>query len=445
MNNTWERMTLLGRQEAMFQRWLFPQGVTFESEAAAESYRARIGRLKDAVQLKNPPDRVPVFSLATFMPADLAGVTPKEAMYEPEKLVAAWKSYVHDYDPDFYGGPGDVGCGQMLDILDFKAYQWPGRGVGETSCYQALEDQYMREEDYEALVADPTDFWLRGYLPRIFGALASLKDIHPLTNLCELPGLAVNLAPLGTPRAGEALQALMDAGQTAYEWLQHLIAFEEDARRKGKVMLFKAMAKAPYDYLADTLRSTRHTIFDIYRRPEKVVAAMETLSPLIIKAGIAGPKASGNPLVFMPLHKGADGFMSDDHFKTFYWPYLKQVILGLINEGCVPLLFAEGGYNSRLEYLNELPKGHCIWLFDRTDIFRAKEVVGETTCIAGNIPAGTILTGGQDEVKKTCKKLINFVGKGGGYMLCPGTAMDQGKPETIHAMIDFTKKYGRYG
>jgi hypothetical protein len=74
----------------------------------------------------------------------------------------------------------------------------------------------------------------------------------------------------------------------------------------------------------------------------------------------------------MPLHKGADGFMSDKHFQTFYWPTLKKVIMGLINEGFVPLLFTEGGYNSRLEVISDLLKGKTVWWFENTDIARAK-------------------------------------------------------------------------
>ena len=58
---------------------------------------------------------------------------------------------------------------------------------------------------------------------------------------------------------------------------------------------------------------------------------------------------TGNPLIFMPLHKGADGFLSDEQFKTFYWPTLKKVIVGLIEGGCIPFPAAEGGYNTRLK------------------------------------------------------------------------------------------------
>jgi uroporphyrinogen-III decarboxylase len=55
-----------------------------------------------------------------------------------------------------------------------------------------------------------------------------------------------------------------------------------------------------------------------------------------------------------------------------------------------------------------------------------------------------ILTGTAEQVKAYCKNLIDVAGKGGGYIMAFGTSMDEGKPDTIHAMIDFTKEYGVY-
>jgi uroporphyrinogen-III decarboxylase len=144
----------------------------------------------------------------------------------------------------------------------------------------------------------------------------------------------------------------------------------------------------------------------------------------------------------MPLHKGADGFMSDEQFRTFYWPTLKKVIVGLVNEGLVPYLFAEGGYNSRLEVISELPKGTTVWWFDRTDMARAKKTVGKVACIAGNVPLGLLCTGTEDQVKDYCKSLIDTVERDGGFILSAGAGMDDARPENVRAMIDFSKTYG---
>jgi uroporphyrinogen-III decarboxylase len=249
---------------------------------------------------------------------------------------------------------------------------------------------------------------------------------------------------LGIPPVQAALKALMEGGNEAMSWIQQVMGFEMEARAMGFPTAIGGAAKAPYDILGDTLRGTRGMMVDIYRRPEIVLKALERITPLYIKQGVGMATFAGNPVVFIPLHKGADGFMSDEQFRKFYWPSLKALILGLVNEGCVPYLFCEGSYNTRLEYLKELPKGSCFWIFDRTDMAKVKAALGGRLCIGGNVPAGLILTGTAEQVKAYCKNLIDGPGKGGGYIMAFGTAMDEGKADTIHAMIDFTKEYGLY-
>ena len=106
----------------------------------------------------------------------------------------------------------------------------------------------------------------------------------------------------------------------------------------------------------------------------------------------------------MPLHKGADGFMSDEQFSTFYWPSLQAVLLGLIEEGYIPFLFAEGRYNSRLEIITDLPKASTVWLFDQTDMAKAKETIGQVACIQGNVPLSLIYAGTAEETAAYVRK-----------------------------------------
>ena len=81
---------------------------------------------------------------------------------------------------------------------------------------------------------------------------------------------------------------------------------------------------------------------------------------------------------------------------------------------------------------------------DKTDIFRAKEILGDHLCIEGNVPATLLQMGSVQDVKDHCKKLIDVVGKGGGYILGPRSSTDEVKPENLKTMIEFTKEYGRY-
>jgi hypothetical protein len=432
------------KRDARFETWSAAEGVQFVSPEAKAAYTAAVARFRDVVLMEKRPDRVPVFPLGTFMVPQMYGVTPYEAMYDTDKMLAAQLSFLKDYKPDYYTTPALIGCGKVFDILDYKQYRLPGHGIAKTSVYQYVEDEYMLADEYPALINDPTDFWIRTLMPRGYGALGPLKMIAPFTDMWEVVVVCGQMIPFGIPPVQGALKALLDAGTEAMAWIQKVMGFEMQARGMGFPGAFGGATKAPFDILSDTLRGTRAMMLDMYRRPDMVLKAVERITPLVISQGVRGATFAGCPVVFIPLHKGADGFMSDAQFKKFYWPSLKALILGLAAEGCVPFCFCEGSYNTRLEYLKELPKTSCMWIFDRTDMGKAKEAIGEKICIGGNVPSGLLLSGTPEQVKAYCKEVIDIAGKGGGYFMCTGTSMDEGKADTIHAMIDTTKEYGVY-
>jgi uroporphyrinogen-III decarboxylase len=146
----------------------------------------------------------------------------------------------------------------------------------------------------------------------------------------------------------------------------------------------------------------------------------------------------------MPLHKGTGGFMSNRQFETFYWPTLKKVMMGLINEGLVPMPFAEGNYEPRLEIIRDMPVGSVIWFFEQMDMAHAKKVLGGNACIAGNLPASVLCTGTPEQVKDYCRKLIEICAPGGGYILTAGVYMDKGNPDNLRVMMEAAKEYGIY-
>jgi len=75
---------------------------------------------------------------------------------------------------------------------------------------------------------------------------------------------------------------------------------------------------------------------------------------------------------------------------------------------------------------------------------KAKEMLGDVACIGGNVPIDLLAVGTPEQVKDRVKKLIDTCGKGGGYLMANGVALDEAKPENVKAMIDATKEYGVY-
>ena len=139
------------------------------------------------------------------------------------------------------------------------------------------------------------------------------------------------------------------------------------------------------------------------------------------------------------------GFMSLEQFKTFYWPTLHKLILGLIDFGLVPMILVEADYTDRLEIIKDIPAGKAIYWFERTDIFKAKEILGDRVCIKGNIPSSLLCTGTPNAVKEYCKKLVDVVGKGGGLIIDGDIGIpDEAKVENVRVMTDFVREYGVY-
>lgn len=448
MEKILEQMSADEKQEAMFQKLLSPKDpegndLAFQSPEAEANYKASINRFRDAMQLKEP-DRVPVTIFPSMFPVNYSGITVQEAMYDNQKCVAAFKKFVLDFKPDIHWGAAAPGPGKFFEILDYKLYAWPGHGVSAAHSYQCLEGEYMKAEEYDLLITDPSFYFRNFYLPRVFGALDGFQMLPPHTGILEMYGVAFNFIPYALPPVQSTFRALFEAGAEALNWAGAMGGFDGEMATLGYPNILGGFTKAPFDTIGDTLRGTKGIMLDVFRRPEKLIEAMEAITPIMINMGVAAAQQTGNPLIFIPLHKGADGFLSDEQFKNFYWPTLRKVILGLIDAGCVPFPAAEGGYNSRLEVIKDLPRGKTIWMFDQTDLINAKEIVGDTLCIFGNMPSTLLELGTPQEVRDYAKKLIDTVGKGGGYIMANGAFFDHAKPENVKAMVDFTKEYGEY-
>ena len=449
MEKKWEEMSPDEKQEVFFQRWLSPKDpmgndIKFQSPKTEKTYKERINRIKDVIQMKKLPDRVPVFVLASFFPVYHAGMTPRDVMYDYDKLCAAFKKFVVEFEPEGHLGAAVPGPGKFYDILDYKLYSWPGHGVAPEQSYQCNEGEYMKANEYDALIQDPSNFFSNIYLPRVFGALAPFQMLPALTGILEMYGVAFNFIPFGLPPVQAAYKALMEAGGEVLKYVGALGAWNNEITGLGFPNIVGGFTKAPFDVIGDTLRGTRGIMLDMYRQPEKLLEAMDRLTPIMIKMGVGTAQMNGHPLIFIPLHKGADGFLSDEQFKKFYWPTLKKVMMGLIAEGVVPFPAAEGHWTTRMDVLKDIPKGKTLWMIDQSDMPKTKKTLGTVACLAGNVPSDLLTLGTAQQVKDYVKNLIDTAAKGGGYIVSNGAFFDQAKPENVHAMVDFAKEYGVY-
>ena len=441
--DNWAELTPEQKRQWRQNNFINRENIKFLSPQAKADYRTRAQRLVDAYNLKEP-DRVPVNLPVADLPYRLHGITVHTAMYDFQKAVEACKQFNAQYSAEleYYATPLVIPA-RALDILDYKLYSWPGNGLPtDAPGFQFLEGEYMKPEEYDDLIRDPSDYWLRTYMPRIFGTLDSLRFFQPLTNIIEMP--TGQIAALANPQVRATLRKILDASDVLEQRTQVFGPHSALGPASGFPSPGPGMCKAPFDILGDTLRGTAAIMKDMYRRPDKILAALDKITDLFIHALLESAKNPDMISVMFPLHKGADGWMSQKQFDTFYFPTLKKIIDALINEGLEVILFAEGSYNTRLESVNVFPKGSICWLFDQTDMARAKKLLGEKCCIQGNVPSSLTVTGSSQDVKEYCRKLIEVCGKGGGYILSAGCTAENPKLDNLRAMMAAVKEYGVY-
>ena len=427
------------------ERWCSGEGIHFINEKTEAGYRRRARRVANVIQLK-VPDRVPVVPSFGMFPFLDSGLTCEEAVFDYEKAHQAAMRTLHEFQPDMFLGSGYAFPAPLFEALGYKQLRWPGREIPTHYVYQFVEDEYVRAEDfYDHYLEDPSDFMLRVYLPRVCNRLKPLEQIRPFAeSFSYYLTMCGSYAYFGVPEVQEALKALMKAGEESLKWVSILGKQAQEIVSHGFPLYEGGESAAPYDLVGDWFRGTVGVMTDMYRCPDKLLAVMEKLVPIAIKMGLDLARETGHPIIGFMLHKGADGFMSPDQFKTFYWPTLKKVMMGLIDEGFVPLLLCEGEYTSRLETISDIPRGKCIYWFEKVDWARAKEILGEKVCIRGDIPPSLLHSGTVQQVKDCVKQTIDIVGKGGGLIVDCGIWFDEAKHENIRAMVEFTKEYGVY-
>ena len=168
-------------------------------------------------------------------------------------------------------------------------------------------------------------------------------------------------------------------------------------------------------------------------------------TPLTIGVSTMLAKQTGINGVFIPMHRGADGFMSDKQFAKFYWPSLKALFLGVIDAGLTPIPLFEGNYTSRLELLKELPPGKVVGHFDKVDRKKAKKLIGDVMCFWGNVPASMMIAGTPQQVKDDVKELIDIFGGNGGLIIDSTVGIpDEARPENVQALTDAVHEFGVY-
>ncbi|MCU0285142.1 MAG: uroporphyrinogen-III decarboxylase [Acidobacteria bacterium] len=372
-------------------------------------------RFETAVNLKEP-DRVPVCPLGMLFAAPYAGITMEKYYTDLDALQKAQRQVF-----DGLGGWDVVGLAgtAMTDIFALMTVfpnkmKRPGKELPADSISQFDESTpSMSLDDYNIIIKKGWNYFFFKHLYR---------RIQP-----------------------DDESSIFGSGKVLVKLMSFLWTYRKDIRywqKRGVPVLVSGPCGVPYEMFS-TARTFNQFILDIRRHPDLIKAAMDAVLSATISMVVRGAKFLGVPRVFLTGERGSGDVISPSYFENFYLPWLLQLVDALIKENITPLLHFDGNWDRNLPYLKELPRGKCILDLDSTtNIFKAKEILGDRMCIMGDVPASLLTLGTPEEVESYCKKLIDEIGRGGGFILSSGcTVPYNAKIENLKAMINTGKTY----
>jgi hypothetical protein len=392
-----------------------------------QRYQQRLDRYVTAMR-NGKPDRVPIRPFVAEFTAKYAGYTIQEVTQDYQKAFAAARKCAADYDWDAVVGNMVYGWSGLTQAIGLKYYATPGIELPPDTSFQYLEppeDQaWMRPDEYDLLIADPTGYLFNVWLPRVSADVSPIGRTTTFrNNMSFLKGGMAMLSYFG----GFGTQAALLRSES------------------GTVSAISGILKAPFDILADKLRGYKGLCMDMFRQPNKVLAACEALAPHLLQVALGGADPEKNVPIGLWMHRGCVPFLSPKQFEQYYWPTLKWITEQLWARGHQTLYYAEGEWNANLKWIAELPERSIVYHVDRGDVFEVHKALGEKFCISGGLHNDVLAFGTPDDVRECCKKIIDGVARDGGYIMDASAIMqDDTKAENLRAMTDFTREYGVY-
>ena len=415
------------------------------SPTGEELFKQREQRFNDVVALKKP-DRVPVVPLACGYFADLwKGHSYKEAGYDNRQHYAAIRDATIEFGWDM-SPMNALFAAAGYEAIGSTQIRWPGGNLPDDTGFQFVEGEYMRADEYDEFLADPNGFTVRKIFPRIATNLAGFEQVPfpPLYFLANTYYLLNVGGPLlAAPPIRKALESLLAMSDAVADYFAADAGTAEELAKLGYPRAVAAPIIPPFDMVSDMLRSLRGSTMDMYRHPDQLLGAIDLMEKAQIALALMLMQMSGNPRVFIPMHRGAGGFMSEEQFERFYWPSFKNLVLAIVDAGGVPCPLLEGDYTPRLKYLAELPAGKVAGHFDKVDREKFLEVLGDKMCFWGNVPMSTMCTGTPQQVKDDVKELCELFKDTGTLILDSRTGIpDEARPENVMALREAADEYG---
>jgi len=382
--------------------------------AVTQLYEQRVQNFTKLIN-REKPDYVPTLVNAGQGVISYAKTTIREAYYDPEKFIDGMTKVFERFEADLTSSNG------ITWMPNFQALQKAPQIILAADGISNLAQSrtQMREDEYPKLIADPNGFVRNEILPRLYPELFD-------------KGLAYGV---------EAFKAAFnDMGYMFYLNSEVMNAMRE---RYGIVQIASEdnMLANPIDTIFDYLRGFAGTSIDLRRRKQEVLDAIDAIWAQTANHFDALPFTS--PYCVQPAH--IPTYLSPKQFEQFFWPYEKEMLCNIAEQGGKTLIWTEGKWLHVLDYMRDIPKDCCILGCDQDDIFEYTKKIGDYQFVAGGAKSVMLEYQTKEQVLDYTKKVIDECAKDGGFLFCTDTNLNcpGNICENLFEAYHFVHEYGR--
>ena len=294
---------------------------------------------------------------------------------------------------------------------------------GDDGFFQHPNFSPMRFDEYEKYIKDPYEFIVGTLHPRVFDVF---EDEYP-----ELAHIRIRIA--------------RQVGGAEYAGMMAKLA---EKHQRENVLTAVSILWAPFDFIADYVRSFTDILTDMKRAPQLVLDACEATADYLIDQIKSFPKPVPGKLTYIlfPLHMPP--YMSTKDVEKFYWPTLKKMYQATHDNGFIVQTYPEADWTRHMHLWSDLPKGGLTYVqFEDSKRDLIMKHVPKNVIIGGRYPFTLLRTGTKQQCIDEAKAVIDDLAVNGTYIFNPDKgALRAGdiNVENMQAVIQFVKEYGKY-
>jgi len=409
---------------------------------AQELFNERQKLIEDSLACKNNT-RIVNAVRVNYWPYHEYGMTLADALRDYERGNQLFIRFHKEFNPDVASTCSANNPSRVYEIAGLKTVRWPGdpKGLDVNAPYQFIEYETMMEDEYDEFMDTPAHFVISKFLPRTSTLFEPLTNLN-WQKLCTSTMGAVSA--FTAPPMIDMYKKLIEISEVNAQYRKYSGELRKTLMEMGYPFISGTGGAMAFDMLADSLRCTMGFFADLLLQPENVTRVLDRFVEYHIQGSLAQCKATGCRYAWVMLHKAFDGFISDETYRDFYWPYLKKWALAMIDAGLIPVLFTEGPYTTRLKYLAELPEHKCLIHFEEVDFEQAAKILGGKNCIMGGFPNQDLMYCTPEQVKDKAKRIIDIMAPTGGYMFGMAASIDYAPRANMEALFQTIQEYGKY-